>query len=811
MKARKIKSVGTFSAEQEMLAAAVRLLKAGRHGEARAAYRALLAAHPENVLGLHHLSVIEHQLGQSEVALRLLSQCLGLRPDYAIGHSDRAVMLMQSGRDAEAIEACETAIALNPKLAAAYSNLGDLRRRRGEVEAAERAYARAVALQPNFAAAHASRADALAALDRLIEAKKANDKALRLAPDLAIAHGVNGLIRHKEGDLDGAIAAYRRAIDLDPRLAVVHTRLANVLKDAGCLDEALAANARALHQDPACVPAYANQAAVMKALGRRQEALEYYSNALTLDPAFTDALAGLGLLLHGMGDLGPAVEVLRRAVRSAPDAAHVRLHLASVLKDQGRLGEAAEVYSEMARTCGEILPAQGLFDQCSLRRHICDWAGLDAAEMTAIAALDAGREAMPPFASLAMGCTPIDHLRLARRWAAGFRSGAQVARWPRIDADGTPRIKLGYLSSDFCQHATASLIAELIERHDRDRFEVFAYCFSPEDGSAMRSRLTQAFDHFRLIESLPHPEAARLIASDRIDILLDLKGHTRNARTMILAHRPAPVQVNYLGYPGTMGAPFMDYIIGDPVVTPMEHTDWFDEKIVQLPDCYQPNDRQRRASASPGSRADHGLPEAGFIFCSFNNAYKITEPVFDTWMRLLHKVPGSVLWLLDANPLAKENLRRAAIMRGIEPMRLVFAPKLSAEEHLARYVHADLFLDNVPVNAHTTASEALWSGLPVVTCAGEVFVGRVAASLLCASGVPELITETLADYEALAFRLATSPAKLAELRASLISARDGAPLFDTARYARNLEAAFAEIARLHRAGSPPAAFAVADL
>jgi predicted O-linked N-acetylglucosamine transferase (SPINDLY family) len=296
-----------------------------------------------------------------------------------------------------------------------------------------------------------------------------------------------------------------------------------------------------------------------------------------------------------------------------------------------------------------------------------------------------------------------------------------------------------------------------------------------------------------------------------VDILIDLKGFTKDARTEILAYRPAPVQVNFLGFPGSMGADFIDYIIADDFVAPMHQQAVFTEKIVHLPDTYQPNDALRQIAERTPSRTECGLPESGFVFASFNSAYKITAEVFDRWMRLLGAIPGSVLWLLDSNTLAKTNLRREAVVRGIDPGRLVFAPKLRLAEHLARHRCADLFLDTLPVNAHTTASDALWAGLPVVTCAGEAFVGRVAGSLMRSVGLSELITRNFDDYEALALRLAGDPAMLADVRARLIASRSSAPLFNAARYARNLEAAFAHMLDLHAAGHPPRAFAVADL
>ena len=805
---------GASSSAQQLLASAVQHFQAGRFIEARLAYGRILAGDPGNILALNHLAIVEFQLGQTEEAVRLLQQCLTFKPDHAQGYSDLAVIYMRLGRDNEATEACQKAIAINPKIATAYSNLGDLLRRKGNDRGAEQAYERAVRIQPKFPSVHASRADTLIALGRIDEARKACDKALRQAPDLALAHGVKGLIHYSERRLDLAVAAYEKALQLDPGLALVHTRLANALKDMGRLEEALKANMRALATDPSCIEALCNQALTLQALGRYDEALATYSDALMIDPGSTDILTNLGLLQHNMGDFEKAEATLRRALALDPGSGSAYVNLGNALKDRGKYAEAGEVYRAMLEACADAPPPHGLYDYCNLRRHLCDWSGLDEAERNAIEALKASGDRMPPFAALAMSCSPMDHLDLTRRWAEAFQfTGEPLFRSIPAEPAGAPRkrIRIGYLSADFYQHATATLIAELIERHDRERFEIFAYCFSPDDGSPMRQRLKQAFDHFQIIEPLTHTAAARLIASDRIDILVDLKGYTRNARSMILAQRPAPVQVNYLGYPGTMGTPFIDYIIGDAIVTPMEHQSFFDERIVQLPDCYQPNDRHRDVSAVKRSRADHGLPESGLVFCSFNSAYKITAPVFAIWMRLLGNVPDSVLWLLDASAPAKENLRREAKALGIAPERLIFAPKFPMADHLARYAHADLFLDNLPVNAHTTASEALWSGLPVVTCLGESFVGRVAGSLLAACGLPELVTESLEDYEALALRLARNHAEREAVRVRLIQARQSEPLFDSDRYARNLEAAFAQMMRLHEAGAPPQAFKVTEL
>ena len=350
------------------------------------------------------------------------------------------------------------------------------------------------------------------------------------------------------------------------------------------------------------------------------------------------------------------------------------------------------------------------------------------------------------------------------------------------------RIRIGYLSSDFKEHATAFLIAEMLEHHDHERFEIFAYSFSVDDGSEIRRRLIGAFDHFIDIRAASHEAAIRRIHEDGIDILVDLKGYTQDARTEIMAGRPAPIQVAYLGYPGTMGADCIDYVIADHFVVPANQRQHFSEKLVYLPHCYQPNDTQRTVSSLGLTRSQFGLPEDGFVFCSFNGNYKITPSFFDVWMRLLKNTPGSVLWLLETG--TRVNLLREAEARGVDPERIVFAQGLIHSQHLERMALADLFLDSLPVNAHTTASDALWAGLPLLTCAGEAFVGRVAGSILHSIGLPELVTNSLEEYETKALHLAQNPPELKALRERLARNKLTSPLFDIARFTHNLETAY---------------------
>jgi protein O-GlcNAc transferase len=408
---------------------------------------------------------------------------------------------------------------------------------------------------------------------------------------------------------------------------------------------------------------------------------------------------------------------------------------------------------------------------------------------------------------LAISASPAVQLRAAEIFTADQCPPAERSIW-RGEIYRHDRIRIAYLSADFQNHPTAYLAAGWFEAHDRSRFETIAVSFGPDTNDDMRQRLRGVFERFIDAQSLTNRQIAERLRALEIDIAVDLKGYTTNSRAGIFALRPAPIQVGYLGYPGTMAASYMDYILADEVVIPSDHAPFYTEKIVWLPGTYQVNDRARRISDQTPSRAELSLPDEGFVFCCFNNSYKIRPAIFDIWMRLLRQVEGSVLWLFEENGSAAQNLRLEAERRGVAPERLVFAPHVPAAEHLARHRHADLTLDTLPYNAHTTASDSLWAGVPVLTCLGTTFAGRVAASLLKAIGLPELITTSLEDYEALALRIAREPDLRAALKQKLARNRDTFPLFDTARFTRHTEAAYTTMWERHQRGEPPQSFAV---
>lgn len=566
-----------------------------------------------------------------------------------------------------------------------------------------------------------------------------------------------GIIAHLSGDTRRAVELIRKAIGLDARFAAAHNDLGNLLVAQGKPADAIAAYRRAIALSPGFAEAWNNLGNACQLTDALEEALASYRQAIALSPAYPEAHRNLGSALRRAGRVAESLAAFETAVSLNP-----------------QFSEAlALVVQEM--------------------RELCAWEGLDALSRRLVEIVENGTGTVNPFIFLSLDTTPAQQFRCAAQWAAAHLPAAPP-RPPSAPAAPGRRITLGYLSADFQEHATAHLISELISLHDRDRFQVNGYSYGRDDGSPARRRLSQSFDRFVDLEPASFAEAATRIRADAVDILVDLKGYTAGARPQILALRPAPIQVNYLGYPGTMGASAFDYILVDPYVVPPRQQPFFSEKLVYMPHCYQVTDCTRPIAPRVPTRAECGLPETGFVFCCFNSSYKITPPVFDVWMRLLAAVPASALWLLEDHPEASANLRREAQSRGVAAARLVFAPGLPSPSHLARFALADLFLDTLPYNAHTLASDALWGGCPLVTCSGEAFPSRVAGSLLRAVGLPDLVTNSLADYEALALRLATGPdycrAIRARLRANLRANRLASPLFDTRRFARDLEVAY---------------------
>jgi len=634
------------------------------------------------------------------------------------------------------------------------------------------------------------------------------DLALRLYDELItrdtgdpVSHYKRANALNRLGRAQEALSGYDRAISLDPAYANAHCNRGTVLEGLRRWAEALAAYDRALALNPADSLAAYNRGSVLRELGRFGDALASYERSIALNGSYSEAYVNRGHLLHQMGRYQSAIASYDSAIKinpGYPAAFHGRGNAQAKL---GLLDEVVASYAQAISLQPDGKYFLGLYLHAKMQ--ICDWCDFAPNLQRLSDGIQARRAVCTPFPVLSLVSSP-----------ALQRLAAEVyvrEEHPPDDALGEiparPRhetIRIGYFSADFRSHAVATLTAELFEIHDRSGFEIIAFAFGPEADDPMRTRLRAAFDRFIDVRNRSDTEVALLARELEIDIAVDLGGHTMDARTKIFALRAAPIQVNYLGYPGTMGAPYIDYLIADPVVIPASLSRHYSEKITHLSGSFLPNDSTREIAVSPYTREQCGIPNGAFVFCCFNNSYKINPVVFDAWMRILASVEHSVLWLSQHHPAATSNLRREASKRGIDPLRLLFAPRAPAQpEYLARLQLGDLFLDTAPYNAHTTAIDALWAGLPVLTCPGESFASRVAASILNSIEVPELITASLQQYEDLAVRLAQKPALLAALRKKLATNRRTAPLFDTPKFARNLESIYRRMYNRYLDNLPP--------
>jgi protein O-GlcNAc transferase len=810
----------------------------GSIADAKRIYASLLNIDPANAAAYGNLAIIAAQQGDLATAERLFREGIRLNPADPAGYNNLGSVLQQQGRLADAIAAHRHAIKLNPNYAEAYLALGNALRQQSSLEEAMTAYRSAIKARRDYPEAHNNVGVLLQMQGRLEEAASAYREAAALRPAYAEAVFNLGAALHQQQELSAAEAAYRRVISLNPELSVVYNNLATVLKDRGLLDQALAAFEKAVELKPDYAEAFYNRATVLQQQARLEDALAAYGEAIRLRNDYTEAINNAGIVLQELGRAGEAVELYRRLLQRMPGHADACNNMGTALLAEGRAEEARAAFEqalghkpdfpeavynlgnarrELGDLSGAISAYQNAlqlrpdyadaFSQLVHHRALaCEWSDCEADQARLVEMARWGVR-VPPFYLLSTPASAADQRVCAERWIRPIKPLPKTVFAHDVSA-ARDRIRLGYLSGDFHQHATAQLMAELFELHNHDRFEIFAYSYGPDDHSPMRARLERAFDRFVDIRALSHRDAAQRIHADKIDILVDLKGYTYHSRPAISAYRPAPVQVSFLGYPATMGADFIDYVIVDPIVVPDSQQPFFSEKLVHLPGSYQVNDRRREVARGGTSRQDWGLPEEGLVFCSFNNSYKISVAFFGIWMRLLRAVPGSVLWLLEANELVRGNLCSEAEKRGVEAGRLIFAPRVASAEHLGRHRHANLFLDTLPCNAHTTASDALWAGLPVLTCCGDTFAGRVAASLLTAVGLPELITPSSEEYERTALALALDPQRLTALRQKLADNRDASSLFDPVKLTGNIEAAYARMWQTWLSRKTPEPFAI---
>jgi len=732
-------------------------LMGGRPHDAVPLFEKALAADARNGMVLEHLGLAYLMLGRdadAEGVLRRAVSIAGAPPSVAMR---LGIALMHRQKHEEAIRWLRQALARDPQNVDCRLNLGRAWAQSGDIAAARETFQGVLEDDP-------SRADALYNLgvlalqaDDLQQARMFFERVVEQAPDSADAQASLGIVLQRQGALSQARARFEVAFRLAPGLPAAHEGMATI----------------------------------SLAEGRTGEAIEHLRALLTTDATHPFALPALASALFEMGELDEAAATAERACAAYPREASAYSTLANVHIVRGALDKAiATLETGYAATGSNALLGMLTYQL----RQACEWPKWHEAWQKLAPEIDRSAALGSPFWLLCEPTTAKQQLDYTVRWAdARFRSVTRVRTGKRAERRH-PRIRVGYLSSDLQEHAAAYLIAEVLELHDRERFEIFAYSHGPDDGGAMRPRLRAACEHFIDIAWESDDVAAERIRNDELDILVDLKGYTVGDRLTIMARRPCDVQVTWLGYPGTTGAAFMDYLIADPFIVPPEHEHFYSERIVRMPHCYQPNDRKRPVGTLL-SRAEYGIPEGAFVFCCFNQPYKITPDVFGVWMRLLRDVPGSVLWLVESNRWAKHNLLDVARSHGVAAERFVFAQRRPYPDHLARYKVVDLALDTFPYTSHTILSDALWCGCPTVGLCGETFASRVSGSLLTAAGLPDLVTYTLEDYERLARQLATDSVQLAAIRARVEEAKDHAPLFDTRGFARDLEWLFISLLR----------------
>ena len=747
------------------------LHRSGKLEQAAQLYRAVLAVAPNDFDALHLLGVLLSARKPAGEGIELIRRALTLAPNFAGAHNNLGTALLAAKRPQEALKSFQRAVELKAEFAEAHSNLGNALADLGRREEALASHQHAIALKPDYAEAYNNLGNVLIALGRSDEAAQACRRALEIRPNYAKAHNNLGTALATQHRAEDAVAAFRQAIAVNANFAEAYRGLGDALL----------------------------------ALRRGDEAVAALERAVDLRPDDADVHVSLGSALSARRQMGRAAAAYRRALELRPENGVAHHNLGNALAAAGDLEAAAASYRRALEHMGEDCHA--LLQYVQVCHQMCAW---QQAAPQAQALLErAGRASFnaPPFPLLATADDPVLQHKAARAYLSHAIGSGYPALW-KGERYGHPRLKLAYFSFDLREHPAARLVVDLIERHDRGQFEVFAISAGPDDKSALRRRVSLACDHFIDVSPLADAAIAEQLRALEIDVVVDLDGHTEGSRSRALAWRPVPAQVAYLGYPATMGADFIDYAIVDRCIVPEDQHPCFSEKLVYLPDCFQVSDSKRPLPTRAEPRAKLGLPEDAFVFACFNNTYKITPAIFEVWMRLLGAVPHSVLWLVADNRWADANLKEAARQNQIDPARLIFAPRVDYVSFLNRQLAADLFLDTAPYNGGATCNDALWAGLPVVTCCGRAYAARMAASLLQGIGVPELVTTSLEHYEALALALARDPAELARFRRKLVEARPQSALFDTERFCRNLEAAFAEMRRVSEAAEQPSSFSI---
>jgi len=749
--------------------------KSGQIHKAEEIYKRILEVNPNHSDSLCLLGIIAHQTNKNDIAVNLISKAIRRNPGNPIYYSNLGNALKDQGKLVEAISSYQKALEIRPDFAEVYSNMGNVFKEQGKLTEAIHSYQKVLEIKPDLAEVNYNLGNALKAQGSLTKAITYYQKALKVKPAFAEAHNNMGDVFIDQGKLTEAIYCFQKALEAKPDYVKAHNNMGAVFKEQGKLTEAFTYFRKALEFKPDYAEAYNNMGAIFQEQGASDKAISCFQKALKIKPAYTDAYYNMGIAFKDLGKLAESISCLQKALEINPDY--------------------AEAYSN-------------LFHQL---QQACAWQKLENMsakldEFTTKSLDNGAKTAEPPFVSLARHTDLSRHSAIAKSWSSDITKTISTLKI-HFPFDGRrsckTKIIVGYLSNNFRNHALAHLTLSLYGLHNRDEFKIFCYSYGEDDGSYYSTRIRQDCDKFVDIHNRSYIDAARCIYKDQVDILVDLNGYTTGSRLEISALHPAPVQVRYLGLAGTTGSNFFDYIITDQIVTPNDHARYYNENFICLPHCYQINDHTQAISNKDWKRADFGLSENSFVFCSFNQGYKIEPVMFNTWMNILRQVPESVLWLPRGSEITENNLRQEAERKDVKPARLIFSEKLLKDRHLGRLRLADVALDTRIVNGAITTSDALWAGVPVITLQGGSFASRISSSILTATGLPELITDTLDEYEFLAIDLARNPEKLQMIRQKIEKNRSTEPLFDTPGFTRNLERAYKEMWSIFAAGKEP--------
>ena len=803
------------------------LLSAGNARAAQSTCEQILRKIPRNPEALFLISVAYLAQARVEDAITALQRVISSDPRHGAALENLGLAHLLQGKYAGAEEALRRAANIPGAPPSVYMRLGIALLEQGRAEEALLPLRDAVRRAPNDGDCQLNLGRALASSGDVVSAQQCFQAALRLLPDQPEPAYNLGVLSLQQGDLAQARSWLERSVVQSPAFVDARLNLAIVLQRQGELAQAETELRNAARLAPGQPAIAAELARTFLLQGRSEVAREHYLRVLEHASGYLEAHEGLAAACIALGRIREAIAHLRIIVAAQPDNVPAAAALAKSLFEVGDLAEAHEqakrilvldkhhapsyailanihlVRAEIAQAIDVLetgytsTRASVLLGMLAFQlRQTCNWEKWQSVWEEIVPLLDRGVDLSSPFWLLCEPTSAAQQLFYTRHWASTrFHGISPLPRSPHSGIAGR-RLRIGYLSADFHEHATAYLVADVLAQHDSNAFEVFAYSYGPDDKSPMRERLRRTCEHFKDIAQQPDDLAARDIRDDALDILVDLKGYTVGDRLQIMARRPCDIQLTWLGYPGTTGASFIDYIISDPVVIPPGDEQYYSEKVLRVPHCYQPNDR-RRAVAEPLSREAYGLPSGSFVFACFNQAYKITPDVFAVWMELLKSVPESVLWLLEGNSLAKESLLQSVERSGVDADRLVFGARLPNAMHLSRYRVADLALDTFPYTSHTTMSDALWCGCAAVALCGQTFASRVSASLLIAAGLPDLVAHSLPEYRELALEVARNPARLQQVRTRIEAARDHSPLFDANGLARDLEHLYLKLVQQH--------------